>query len=603
MRARPAPSLESSGVLDKVITRSLIRRLAGERYYERGVAYFEEDRVSSLQQVGDSVRAIVMGSEEYVVQLTTGKAKTLEYRCACPLGSDGEFCKHCVAAGLAWLERTAPAAVKKRAAAPPITDEEVSRALHQEDKETLIAWLLDWAAEDESLHKKLVLAASRHLGSEVLLAETRKSLESAIRVRRFMEYRNMPAYAAGVQEALDGVRALIESGHASAMIDLCESGLRWVAAAIEKVDDSDGYMSELIGQLQELHLSACLAAPPDPVKLGEKLFLLQWQAGYSEWHNSAETYASVLGARGLAAFRKKAEVEWAKVPVQIETQSGRALPHLYTLTSMMESLARQSGDLEELVAVLARDLRSANQYLRIARLYREAAKHDQALEWAERGVAACPGFQAAALRVFVAEEYQRRGRHADALRMIWVEFRNSPGLPSYRELERFAVAAEEWDEWRAQAWALIRRVFAEALEKSQLQAARGGPLWMQQKPDCSLPVELLLHEGKPEEAWQEARSGGCRSDLWQRLATLREKDSPEDAAAVYFQLGDQAIAGARSGKYKPGVQLLEKAAALWHRAGKSAEFDQQLAVLCRKYKLKRTLLELIEKRRKFLYPG
>ena len=55
--------------------------------------------------------------------------------------------------------------------------------------------------------------------------------------------------------------------------------------------------------------------------------------------------------------------------------------------------------------------------------------------------------------------------------------------------------------------------------------------------------------------------------------------------------GPSAIAGARSGKYKPGVQLLEKAAALWHGAGKSLEFDEQLAILCRKYKLKRTLLD------------
>jgi uncharacterized Zn finger protein len=28
----------------------------------------------------------------------------LVFSCDCPLGLDGEFCKHCVAAGLAWLE-------------------------------------------------------------------------------------------------------------------------------------------------------------------------------------------------------------------------------------------------------------------------------------------------------------------------------------------------------------------------------------------------------------------------------------------------------------------------------------------------------------------
>lgn len=589
-------SMERAGRLGEVITDSWLRRYAGDRYYERGLGYFRGGRVTALEQSGDSIRCVVMGTQEYGVRLTK-KARTLHHRCDCPLGSEGDFCKHCVAAALAWLhqqpaqEGATNKADGKKTAAAQIRTEDLAQALREEDKETLIGWLLAAAEDDEALRSRLMLAAARKMGSETLIAQTKKILEKAIRIRHFAPHRNMRAYAAQVEEALDGVEALLESGHAAAMIDPCERGLHWLAEAMSNVDDSSGYMSVLVERLEALHLRACEAAPPDPVPLGEKLFRLEWKGGFSEWCGTVETYAGLLGERGVAAFRKKAEVEWAKVQVLMGSDHEVEVAHRFRLTSIMESLAQRSGDLEQLVAVLARDLRTAYQYLRIAGLYRDAGQHEQAMAWALKGIDRDFGSQGVGLRLFVAEDYQRRGCHGDALRMIWREFRKNQTLPSYQLLERFARQAEDWDDWRAQALSLIRRTITETPKDR----------WLRR--DHSLLVEIFLYEEKAEEAWREAQAGGCKHPLWRQLAGIREKEHPEDAAAVYFLQGESIIAGGQSSDYGAAVQLLEQAAALLHTAGRDEEFAQRFAAVIQKHKAKTSLWKLVDQRRRFLFPG
>jgi len=586
--------MERAGGLREVITHSWLRRYAGDRYFERGVGYFRGGRVTSLEESGDSIRCVVTGTQEYGVRLTK-KARALEHHCECPLGIEGDFCKHCVAAALAWLhQQPAPEGTAKGVGSKKTAQratEDLAKALLEEDKETLITWLLAAAETDEALRSRLMLAAARRMGSEVLIAQTRKTLEKAIRIRQFSPNRNMRAYAAQVEEALDGVEGLLDSGHAAAMIDPCERGMHLLAEAMSRVDDSDGYMSVLSERLEELHLQACEAAPPDSVALGEKLFQLAWKGGFNEWSGTAETYANLLGERGLAAFRKKAEVEWAKVPVRMGSEGEVEVEHRFRLTSIMELLARQSGNTEQLVAVLARDLSSAHRYLQIARLYRDAGQHEEALAWAMKGLDRNFGTQEVDLRLFVAEDYQRRGCHADALRMVWVEFRSRPSLSNYKSLEKFARQAEDWDDWRAQSLAHIRRTIAGTSQDR----------WL--RKDHSLLVEIFLYETRAEEAWQEAHAGGCGDYLWLTLAKTREKEHPEDAAAVYFLLGDKAITGAMNSRYEGGVQLLEKAAALLHAAGRREEFAQRFAAVMEKHKAKTNLHKVVEKRRRFLFPG
>jgi uncharacterized Zn finger protein len=580
--------MKASDALAKAISQANLRRLAGDRYYERGLAYFEQGAVYSLERSGDSLNALVVGSEEYEVRLLV-KGQKLDHRCDCPLGFDGEFCKHCVAVGLAWLDQ------QETCSPQPAEVTELAKALQAKDKTVLVKLLLDHAEEDDIFRERLLLLAAGPKGPTV--AHTKKMLAKAMQIRGFMDYHHRPAYAAAVEGALDAVEAVLQGGEAAATVDLCEDGLRNLLTAIAQADDSDGYMSQLMERLLALHLRACEAVRPDPDQLARTLFSFALNSEYGEWSGCAERYANVLGKQGLSTFRKLAETEWANVPPITQRDTGTDSGNRFLVTDLMESLARQSGDLEELVGVLERDLSSPHRFLRIAHVYREAGNHEKALAWAQKGVANWSGYEAAALRVFVAEEWQRRERHAAALRIVWIEFRNRPGLSGYSLLRDFTGKAGEWDDWRAQALAFLRRSIP-ANSADQRKGALDPWDWNR---DRSLLVEILLDERRTEEAWQEAQAGGCNSQLWLRLAEQRQKQYPDDAASVYLRLGEHAIAHVQDSRYDGAVELLEKAAALLHSLNRSQEFEQRFERLRKKFKLKRNLQKLVEERRSFLY--
>ena len=94
-------------------------RLAGKRSFDRGERYV--DRVGELGDIEDGVVATVRGTEPYQVRLTW-TAAGLTGDCSCPFGQDGEFCKHCVAVGLAVIaagRNAAPTAADATPAADP----------------------------------------------------------------------------------------------------------------------------------------------------------------------------------------------------------------------------------------------------------------------------------------------------------------------------------------------------------------------------------------------------------------------------------------------------------------------------------------------------
>jgi uncharacterized Zn finger protein len=131
----------------------MIRRLASEQSYQRGVDYFSQRRVESLEQTGDSVHALVRGNRDYAVTLSSDEG-VLDYSCDCPVGSDGTFCKHCVAVALTWLNRGVKSAKPSaRSKTREFTLADAGKVLHGEDKETLVRMMLDWAKDDgRSIH-------------------------------------------------------------------------------------------------------------------------------------------------------------------------------------------------------------------------------------------------------------------------------------------------------------------------------------------------------------------------------------------------------------------------------------------------------------------
>jgi uncharacterized Zn finger protein len=582
----------------------VIRRLAGEQSYQRGLDYFSHGHVETLENLDTSVRAVVRGNHDYTVTLLADDG-VLDYACDCPAGIDGSFCKHCVAASLAWLDQAAGSArssgsgkARHGNARKEVTLADAGKLLEAEDKSTLVRMMVDWAKEDDRLRERLILYAARRAGPDTGAAAVRRAFEKAVRIRDFVPYGEATSWARDVDRAIGSIEQLLHDGQAAAVIELCETSLQSLLDAVQRVDDSGGHFGELRDRLQDIHYRACEEARPDPAGLATRLFHWELHSDFDVFFGAVARYSKIFGDEGMKVYRELAEAEWAKIPARTARQERSEWGRHFRITNIMESLAKTPGDIEQLLAVMSRDLSSAYSYLKIAEVYLDAGRHEPALLWAEKGLEAFKERTDCRLREFAAEEYHRRHRHDDAMKLIWAEFSERPFLNSYKTLERHAKKASAWSEWRERALAEIRLHIKTAKEKS------GGDIrsrWMQAKGDNSQLVEIFLYEGNPEEAWREAQAGGCSDNLWLRLAAVREKEYPADAAPIYLKQADAAVAATRNGRYEDSVDLLVKAASVMRRMDAGKEFAAHLEGLRVKYKIKRNFIKAIEQKRKSLY--
>jgi len=577
--------------LRTLLDRQALLRMAGTRSYERGEDYFVGGCVGSLIEHEGRISAKVFGTRQYRAKLWA-EEDNLAYSCDCPIGVDGAFCKHCVAVGLAFMEQQRSGSSNAgKQSKPSLSIDDVREYLASQKKNFLVDMLMEQALEDDRLLQRLFMKAAKECPGGIDLSTYRRSIDQTVHPDEFVDYRGMYDYARNVCDVIDSVEELLKEGHAVEVIELAEHALAAVEEAMGSVDDSDGRMGGILERLQELHLEACRKARPDPEELARRLFEWELRSGWDTFHGAAETYAGVLGAKGLAVYRQLAEAEWKLVPAL--TSAGKdadSYGKRFRITSIMEALARLTGDVQAVVAVKERDLSSAYSYLQIAETYKQAGKHDLALEWAERGIAAFPQRPDSRLREFLAVEYHRRKRHDEAMALIWAEYSESPGLDRYRNLKSHADRIDRWPQWRERAVACLR----EQIAKWKKEAGRNSWGWTPRRDHSEL-VRIFLWEKNVEDAWLEAKEGGCSNDLWLELAAKIEKQRPGDALPIYQAQIEPTLNRKSNEAYLEAVVLLRKVRALMVLLAREAEFDAYLASVRAAHKPKRNFMKLLER--------
>ena len=570
-----------------IFDRRLLLELAGGRSFERGEDYYRRGAVCSLVEHEGLLTARVLGNHEYRVRFRAKENGGLSYTCSCPVGTDGLFCKHCVAVALTWLEQRAGKRRPEEDGGQGLTMEELGAFLEEQDKDVLVRLLLEQAMEDERLYGKLLMRAARKRSEGVDLASFRKAIDDAFRPGELLDYGPVADFTQGIQDVVESIAELLKEGHAEETIDLCEHALKVAEGAMDY--GAEGYVGGALEELEDLHHAACKEAKSDPKELARRLF--EWEIGghHDTFFEAAITYADVLGEEGLAEYRRLSEERWAKVPVlgPGEEESRRYPGERSRITRVMEALARQEGDVEALVGVISRDLSGPHQYLRIAQMYTEAGQNEKALEWAEEAMWVFPDNRHSGLREFVAEQYHHSGRHEEATRLIWPHLAKSPRLASYKELKRHAERAGRWGHWRKKALEHLRKDVVKRKEESK-RSYPSLPV------DHSELVRIFLWDGDIEAAWREAQEGGCSEKLWLELAARREEEHPEEALAVYEGKIEPLIEQTNNAAYEEAYELLAKMGALMRRLDRETEFEEYLELIRTEYKRKRNFMKLLE---------
>src|SRR3990172_3670927 len=509
-----------------------LRRLAGPRSFERGESYFEDGRVGSLVEDKGKITAFVHGSSKYRVKLWNEDGK-LEYECSCPVGQDGDFCKHCVAVGLTWLAGNEIKETNTPSSGSKVTFKDIRSFLLTQDKEVLTEMILDQAAEDERLRNKLLLQAAGSKKEGTNLTAYRQAIDNAVNPDGYVSYYEMYDYSQGIDEVVSSISELLKKGKADVVIELCEYALRKVEKALNHVDDSDGHMGGILERLQELHLSACKKAKPDQEALAKRLFDWEISGEWDTFYGAVKTYS------------------------------------------------------EALVAIKSRDLSNSYAFLNIAEAYKESGNREMALDWAERGLKAFPQKPDSRLMDFVAEEYHRLKRHEEAMKLIWAQFGENHSFHTYDKLKTHADKTGDWPAWREKALKAIR-------EDLKRNMKVGKSPWMRGH-DHSLLVEIFLFEKDTDAAWKEANDGGCSDSLWLRLAEAREKDHPNDAIAAYQRMVNPILDRKNNGAYEEATKLILKIKALMARTSEETKFASYLNSIKAAHKPKRNFMKLLER--------
>lgn len=590
---------ESEGVLG--LTRAALRETAGSVYFGRGEEYFDMDVVSSVRERDGVINATVFGTHPYKTFLSL-RDGMLDGRCTCPLGQDGNFCKHLVATGLAFIEQQ-EVGKKKGETEKPITPKEIEAYLSEQTAPDLIRIIMEQADYDDDFFAMLKLRTAAD-SAKPNTSEFKRVLRQAIDISDFVSWRNTYDYSSGIDRVLAQLRTMLTQKHATEVIGLAEYAMDLWEENIGSIDDSDGSMGTIRDDLHQLHLEACDIAKPAQVDLAERLARRAINSEWEMFYDSYRTYGDVFGEAGRKRYREIVEAEWEKLP---RVGPGEEDPERYgrssTLEHMMLAIAEEADNLDLSIRVLGRDLSHSYTYLRIAQRCREGRKYKLAREWAEKGVAAFSDEPDLRLRTFLAEEYLRAKRPDDAMAEIWANFEGRTSLETYQDLAKYARKLKCWDVWREKAFHYIRAEIKN--RKAEFERQYGGRAkgaaasfrrWTPPQPDHSLPVAILLWEKREDDAWVGAREGGCSEHLWLDLAKRREKKHPEDAIEIYLRQVEPLVNQTNNRAYKEAVGYLGRIHDLMNKIGKEREFRVELVRIKAEFKRKRNFIKFVERK-------
>jgi Family of unknown function (DUF6880)/SWIM zinc finger len=584
----------SPGLAD-VLTLRTVHELADARTFARGEAYFHDGAVGLLDGDACEVRAAVQGTRRYRVRLAIGADEQLEYECDCPVGDDGIFCKHAVAVALSWLENAGEEVFRRgddesdksrRRRKTKTGEEQIREYLGTLSGDALRERLMEAAGRDRGIRDKLLISAKSKAGAGV--SSLRSVVRQATRLSGYLDWREAADYAHRLDDLAHVLDQRITDGDPT-LVEIVEYAIAQAEGALGQIDDSDGSTMAAIMRLRVLHERACEHLSPDPTVLAERLFRLQTTGEWDTFHSVLPAYEGALGRAGLGRYRELVEAAWKGLPA-LGPEAFRTHFDVarFRIEYAMAELAEVFGDVDVLVAVKSHNLSNPHAFLELAELLQRHGRYDEALAFAEKGMASFGGERLDDLVRFCIDEHLRRGDAAAVESLAWQRFARQPGTEAYFELVGVAKQIGRADKLAAAAlehlWALVRA--------EEGPNAKRLPSW--QATMRSALVAIHLREKEGARAWEVFCGGPVDVRLWDKVAAVRSKTHPDDAVALYMKLLPHAVsAGTRGARYGEALEIVKAIQRLRVAQDKEALFQQELAELRAAWRPKRNFIKLL----------
>ncbi len=603
---------------------------AGQTILFRGKNY--RSRVHDLAVTEDwHLIANVVGSEEYATRVWLADGKPF-CRCNCPYPGP---CKHAVAVVLAHLDgvkSNAPAPLieadelETRLAAGGLTSESESEreaelkrgraALHAMSKPQLVDWVMDLAASHPMLLEALPLASP---ADDAALSETVSRLRGRIR-RKGAErgWRNpwenegfVPDYAPIEKE----LRALLNGGHAEAVLDLGEEIFELSTAQVEGSDDGGETAGDLSNCLAVILQAMAKSQRPD----AERLTWYWDKLLHDDYDLLIEIGPPVdVSKMSLKDWREVADefvgrLVSSRKPRKNKPSFSDSYRRNQLLEFAVEALCKAGKDAQA-VELLVAELPHCGNYVDLVERLLVGKNYEQAEQWAREGfgktIEKRPGIAWKLVEQLFRIAKRRRNRGlAMALRAdAFVQEKSS--IENYRLVKQ---EAERNGLWEQVAPELLR--FLETGKPPS--SAAGWPLpgtglkfpksrFRRDFPDCGALVEIALHEKRPEDAVRWFRKTPFNQHQADAVAKAVQKTHPDASLGIWRAEVEALIAKVDARAYRQAMPYLRKMKKLTHGLGRSDEHDLYIAALRRQHKAKRRLmaeLDALENRSRRIVDG
>jgi len=525
-----------------------LRELAGQRSFARGQSYHHDGNVQILAIESARVVARVSGTEDYRTVLV-GSAAKIDGECSCRAFEDRGFCKHMVAVALAANAAGNGAEADGAGALSRIRDHLKKRSV-----DTLVQMIVDLAERDLRLFRKLdIAAASDHADDKTLETRLRKAVDKVTRTGQYVDYRAMSGWVTEIDATLDSISDLVMSGRADIAFRVAEHAIDRIERAIGAVDDSDGHCGALLHRMRNIHLAAACATRPQPLNLARNLFAREMEDEYGVFDGAATLYADVLGEDGLAEYRRLATEAWqepASTSAKARGDDDERPANSYKLMGILDLFAERDGDVETRIALRARELSSAWDYLQLAEFCLAQGRADEALSRAEEGLWLFEdGRPREELVLLAAKLLSKAGRKEDAEAQLWKAFEKAPSLTLYAALGKSGGTVA-----RGRAMKSLEVKFT-----SEDRTLRSGHV--------DLLIRIQIDQKKFAEAWATVREHRPSIGTREELARASEAQYPHEALQVYTEKVEH-LAGISG--YAEAAKLIARMAKLRSVAEQSA---------------------------------
>jgi len=133
--------------------------------FERGVNYYERDRIQKLEVEGGDITAIVRGSRDYDISINIDD-DTIRTVCSCPYDYAGD-CKHIVAVLLAVEDRSSESTVETADSSDSSETVDIEALIDRTPDDELRTFLLELIADDCDIRDRFVAFAGEEPGKTV----------------------------------------------------------------------------------------------------------------------------------------------------------------------------------------------------------------------------------------------------------------------------------------------------------------------------------------------------------------------------------------------------------------------------------------------------